>query len=146
MYHLKRNPTTITYCGTKIKSEAGPPRVTDSPNLPRVTLVARPLLTPVARKLCRCEHDVFTVLQFMKRLEIRFLTRKYGQVTKQLKLRPYRFQAAQQLHQCDTAARIQYCRWFHRFVREGVYVLSFGLRFKWNTLFLPGYEPTISVC
>jgi hypothetical protein len=25
VYHLKSNPTTITYCGTKIKSEAGPP-------------------------------------------------------------------------------------------------------------------------
>jgi hypothetical protein len=26
----------------------------------RVSFVARPLLTPVARKLCGCEHDVFT--------------------------------------------------------------------------------------
>jgi hypothetical protein len=40
------------------------PRVTLSPKLPRdtrvkVSLVARPLLTPVARKLCRYEHGVF---------------------------------------------------------------------------------------
>jgi hypothetical protein len=35
VYHLKRNPTKITLCGTKIKPEAGPPRVIDSPNLPR---------------------------------------------------------------------------------------------------------------
>jgi hypothetical protein len=45
-----------------MKSE-GPPRVIDSPNLPRdirakVTLVARPLLTPVAQS--RCELGVFT--------------------------------------------------------------------------------------
>jgi hypothetical protein len=41
------------------------PRAILSPNLPRdtrvkVTLVTRPLLTPVARKLCRCEYYVFT--------------------------------------------------------------------------------------
>jgi hypothetical protein len=42
--------------------------------------------------------------------------------TKQLKLRPYRFQAVHQLQQRDTAARIQYCYWFRRFVREGVCV------------------------
>jgi hypothetical protein len=39
-------------------------RLRDFPNLPpatqvNVTLVARPLLTPVAQKLCRCEHGVF---------------------------------------------------------------------------------------
>jgi hypothetical protein len=65
MYHLKRNPIIIIiiiiiimYYGTKMKSRAGSPRVKDSPNLPRgtgvkVTLVARPLLTPVAQNLCR---------------------------------------------------------------------------------------------
>jgi hypothetical protein len=39
MYQLKRNPTTVTYCGAKIKSEAGPPPrlIIDSPKLP-VTL------------------------------------------------------------------------------------------------------------
>jgi hypothetical protein len=37
--------------------------------------------------------------------------------TKQLKLRPYRFQAVHQLQQRDTAAIIQYCHWF----REGVH-------------------------
>jgi hypothetical protein len=56
MYHLKRNPKTVTYYGTKLKSEAGLPLVIDSPNVPhdtevKVTLVARPLLTPVAQKL-----------------------------------------------------------------------------------------------
>jgi hypothetical protein len=42
--------------------------------------------------------------------------------TKQLKLRPYRFQAVHQLQQRDTAARIQYYHWFRRFLREGVHV------------------------
>jgi hypothetical protein len=40
-------------------------------------------------------------------------------VTKQLKLRSCRFQTVQQR---DTAARIQYCHWFRRFVREGIHV------------------------
>jgi hypothetical protein len=45
------------YCGTKMKSEAGPLHVIDFSNLPhgievKVTLVARLLLTPVAQKLC----------------------------------------------------------------------------------------------
>jgi hypothetical protein len=101
-YHLKRNPKTVTFCGTKIKSEAGPPpcRLIDSPSLPRdtrfkVIFVARPLLTPVANKLCRCEHGysraehVF-ILQHsayfasksfaavrVKNLALRTLTRKY---------------------------------------------------------------------
>jgi hypothetical protein len=42
--------------------------------------------------------------------------------TKQLKLRPYRFQAVHPLQQRDTSARIQYCHWFRCFVREGVHV------------------------
>jgi hypothetical protein len=82
----------------------------------------------------------------MKYLAMRILTRKFrkdnntptgnnisGQrkclsvmsahrVTKQLKLRSYRFQAVHQLQQRDMAARIQYCHWFRRFVREGVHV------------------------
>jgi hypothetical protein len=49
MYHLKCNPSVITYYDTKIKPEAGPPHVADSQNLPRetrikVTLFTRPLL------------------------------------------------------------------------------------------------------
>jgi hypothetical protein len=65
VYHLINNPTEITYYGTKMKSEAGPPRVIDSARLSRdtrikVTLVARPLLLPFAQKLCRCEHDAFS--------------------------------------------------------------------------------------
>jgi hypothetical protein len=43
---------------------------------------------------------------------------------KQLKLRPYRFQVVHQPQQRDTAARIQYCHWFRRFVREGVHVFD----------------------
>jgi hypothetical protein len=48
-----------------MKPEVGPPVVVDSPNLPRytrvkVTLVARPLLTPVAQTLCRYEYGLFT--------------------------------------------------------------------------------------
>jgi hypothetical protein len=39
------------------------------------------------------------------------------------------------MQQRDTAARIQYCYWLRRFVREGVHVLYLGLRFKWNTLY-----------
>jgi hypothetical protein len=42
--------------------------------------------------------------------------------TKELKLRPYRFQAVHQLQQRDTAARIQYCHWLRHSVREGVHV------------------------
>jgi hypothetical protein len=62
---LETQPTTITYHSTKIRLQVGPPYVADSPNHPRdtrikVTLVARPLLTPVAQNLCRCEHGVFT--------------------------------------------------------------------------------------
>jgi hypothetical protein len=69
VYHLKRNPTRITYYGTKMKSEAGPPRILCSPNLLhdtriKVTLVARPLLTPVAQKLYRCAHGIFTRTYF----------------------------------------------------------------------------------
>jgi hypothetical protein len=42
----------------KLNQKQVHPRVIDSPNLPRdtrvkITLVARPLLTPVAQKLCR---------------------------------------------------------------------------------------------
>jgi hypothetical protein len=44
------------------------------------------------------------------------------QAKKQLKLRPYRFQAVHRLQQRDKAARIQYCYWFRRFVCEGVCV------------------------
>jgi hypothetical protein len=32
------------------------------------------------------------------------------------------FHAEHQLQQRDMAARIQYCRWFHRFVREAIHV------------------------
>jgi hypothetical protein len=44
------------------------------------------------------------------------------QAAKQLKLRPYQFQAVHQLRERGTAARIQYCHWFRRFVREGIHV------------------------
>jgi hypothetical protein len=62
---FERNPTTITYYGTEINQKQVHPRVVDSPNDTRntrvkVTLVARPLLTLAARKLCMCEHGVFT--------------------------------------------------------------------------------------
>jgi hypothetical protein len=63
MYDSKRNPTT--HYGTKVKSKVRPLRVIDPPYIPcdtrlKVNVVARPLLTPVAQKLCRCEHGVFT--------------------------------------------------------------------------------------
>jgi hypothetical protein len=70
MYFLKRSPTTITYCGTKMKSAAGPPPCnrlfqplpwhSSQGHSVKVTLVARPLLTPAAHKLCRCELGTFT--------------------------------------------------------------------------------------
>jgi hypothetical protein len=63
MFNLKRNRKTITSFGTKIKSEAGPPpcnRLSPRDTRVKVTLVARPLLTTAAQKLCRCEHSVFT--------------------------------------------------------------------------------------
>jgi hypothetical protein len=44
-----------------------------------------------------------------------YVTSAHGQ-TKQLELQPYRFKAVHQL-QRDTAARIQYCHWFHCFER-----------------------------
>jgi hypothetical protein len=42
--------------------------------------------------------------------------------TKQLKLLPYRFQAVYQQQKRETAARIQYYHWLHRFMREGAHV------------------------
>jgi hypothetical protein len=57
-----------------MKSKAGPPRVIDSPNLPRdirvkVTLVTRPLLKPFAQKLWMCEHGAFSSRMCMFILE-----------------------------------------------------------------------------
>jgi hypothetical protein len=97
---FKMQPNNNHVLRYKLKSEAGSPHVTDSPNLPRVTrvkitLVARPLRTPVAQNLCRCEYGVFTcrtcvlfsnisshrnrLLLFVKHLAmcVRVLTRKY---------------------------------------------------------------------
>jgi hypothetical protein len=56
LHHLKCSPKTITYCGTKTKTEADLPVVIDSSNISRDTLVkatlaARPLLMLVAHKL-----------------------------------------------------------------------------------------------
>jgi hypothetical protein len=93
MYHLKRYPT-VTYYGTKIKSDVGPPHVIHTPNLPpdtrvKVTLVARPLLTPTAQVRTRCIHQQNVCssskitshrnrsLLFVKHLATRILTRNY---------------------------------------------------------------------
>lgn len=38
--------------------------------------------------------------------------------TRKLKMRPYRFQVVHQLKEPDHVARVQYCRWFRRFVEE----------------------------
>jgi hypothetical protein len=62
--------------GTKMKAETGPPRVIDTHNLHRdtrakVTLAARPLLTPVARKYVNAnmvyslEERVFILENFL---------------------------------------------------------------------------------
>jgi hypothetical protein len=57
-YNKKQSRTAVRKLTQKVH-----PRVPASPNLPRdarvkVTLVDRPLLTPIAHKLCRCEHGV----------------------------------------------------------------------------------------
>jgi hypothetical protein len=89
VYHLKCNPTVITYYRTKKKSGGGlPPPLRHSV---KVTLVPRPLLTPVAQKLYKCEHSVITnvcslskitshrnrFLLLVKHLATRILTRNY---------------------------------------------------------------------
>jgi hypothetical protein len=66
VYHLKQ---TQQQSRVKMKLETGEPRVIDSPSLPRdtrvkITLVARPLLMPVAQKLFRCESDVLYLKLF----------------------------------------------------------------------------------
>jgi hypothetical protein len=65
-----------------------------------------------------CRFFVCNILGHKKCLSVS----RADRATKQLKLRPYRFQAAHQLQQLDTAARIQYNHWFRRFVREWVHV------------------------
>jgi hypothetical protein len=86
VYHLKCNLTTITYCCTKMKSDAGPPIVIDSLILPRgtwvkVTLVARMLLMQVAQKLCWCRYGLGL---FMSRhvfiLEHYFMSKSFAAV------------------------------------------------------------------
>jgi hypothetical protein len=79
------------------------------------------------------------LLLFVKYLAMRILTRKHRILTptgkisghrkclshrarNQQKLRPYRFQTVYQLQQRDKDARIQYCHWFRRCVREGIHV------------------------
>jgi hypothetical protein len=62
-----------------------------------------------------------------------FLCDSAQRATEQLKLRPYKFQAMQKKKK-DTAARIQYRHWFHRFVREG-FMSVLRLRFKWHNLY-----------
>jgi hypothetical protein len=65
VYQRFRGPCCLhhqTDNGTKVKSEVGPPPVIDYPNLPRdtrvkVTLVTRPLLTPVAQLRTWCVHS-----------------------------------------------------------------------------------------
>jgi hypothetical protein len=60
VYHLKCNPS-ITYCGTKMKPKQVHSRVMDSV---KVTLIARPLMTSVVQKQCKCEHGVFISTSF----------------------------------------------------------------------------------
>jgi hypothetical protein len=47
--YLKTNSTPWSYIPTKANG-----------SLVKVTLIARPLITPVAQKLCWCKHGVFT--------------------------------------------------------------------------------------
>jgi hypothetical protein len=67
LFHSKHKPTMIVLYGTRCNAKSSLPRVTTgcadfSVALEQrsSTLGARPLLTPVAQKLCRCEHGVFT--------------------------------------------------------------------------------------
>jgi hypothetical protein len=96
MYSLKHNSVTVMYYSAEMKAVAGPPHVMCSHNIPcdtqvRVTLVARALLTPVAKQLCRYIHGLFTaelvfileftshqncLLLFMKHSAVCILTRK----------------------------------------------------------------------
>jgi hypothetical protein len=90
---------TIMYYSTKMKSKAIEHRIIDSSSLPcdtrvKVTSVARPLLTPVAQTLYKCEHGVAVheqnvcsfsnitshrnrLLLFVKHSAMRILKRKY---------------------------------------------------------------------
>jgi hypothetical protein len=53
VYHLKLNPT-ITLGGTKMKSEAGSPRVIDLPDLSRDTgVMVTPVIGRCSRQLCK---------------------------------------------------------------------------------------------
>jgi hypothetical protein len=66
VFNLKRSLSTVTYHGTKVKRESGPPPCnTLSRPAPwhssEVTLVARPVLMPVNQKLCMCEHGLLSV-------------------------------------------------------------------------------------
>jgi hypothetical protein len=92
VHHFKRNPTTITYYGRKMKSEAGPPRVIEPPNLP-VTLESKPslLLGRVScqlRKSCadanmmysRAERYFASKLAVGEELAMLILSRKYQKI------------------------------------------------------------------
>jgi hypothetical protein len=61
--HLKCNPTAITYYGKKLNQNQIRPRVTECPDLSdtpvKVIVVARPLLMPVAQKLCWAANGAF---------------------------------------------------------------------------------------
>jgi hypothetical protein len=82
MCNLKRNPTKITwtYNGTKMKSEAGQSscsRISKPPpwHWRQGNVVARPLLTPVAQKLCGWEYGVFASRTYIFILEHFFLSK-----------------------------------------------------------------------
>jgi hypothetical protein len=102
----------------------------------RLTVVARPVLTPVAQKLYWCERDVFTREHYFARKSFTVVLEEFGsacpdrglvtefldsgcvcvsgvhRATKQLKLRSYRLEAVHQLLQRDSSAGIQYCHCF----------------------------------
>jgi hypothetical protein len=64
VYHLKCNPTTVTYWGIKWNQKQVHRRALNSFKLHitwvKIAHVTRPLFTPVAKKLGRCKHRVFT--------------------------------------------------------------------------------------
>jgi hypothetical protein len=73
-----------------------------------------------------------------------FATSAYWE-TKQPKLRPYRIQAVHQLQQRGTAARIQYCHWFRRFMHGGCSHTVVGWRFDGTPCTMRCSLPAVAV-
>jgi hypothetical protein len=85
VYHLKRNPKTISYYGIRTKSEAGPlpcNRLSQPPPNTRVKviLVARPLLTPASQN-CVSAKVLYSRAERLFILEHYFLSQSFAAVS-----------------------------------------------------------------